>query len=807
MTDSSDGTDRNPGAAIAMWDAQDRLVWANGFFRGLIPALAPSVKPGLYFDSWVYRAHAAASLRSERAQWVRRLVAAHRAPAATLEVELAPGAWFDVREERLEDGGSLSCWIATGETRRLRRALRESEDRYRGLIEIVGDLVIVHGEGNILFVNGRGAELLGAAGPETLCGRPLASVLADAEADGRHDAPPEAGAETVFRRGDGTTLTLEVRGASFRDGARELVLLIARDVSARKGAEAAARGAEHRLAVALESVSDVVALFDSGDRLVLANRASRELEAPVGERWRPGVTYHSYLEAALAAGLYPDAAEDPRLWFEERMARHARPRGAVEVARTKGRWYRLSEHRLDDGGLISIATDITERRRSERHIQFLAHHDTLTNLPNRALFMDRLQQAIRQAGPGKRKVAVLMLDLDHFKHVNDNLGHAAGDRLLAEVADRLRACAGTGDTVARLGGDEFAIVQPLITSADAAATLAHQAVSALAEPARVDGHTLHTRASIGVTLFPDDARDAASLLRNADLALYRAKALARRAHRVAFYAEDLGRRAEERLAIAEGLRRALARDHLELHYQPKARLSDGRIVGGEALLRWRHPKHGLLLPGRFIAHAEASGLIVPIGEWALERACAQIGEWERENAPVVPIWINVSAAQFHDQALLEKVRASLASARLDPRLLGLEITESALMPDAHASGGTLDRLVALGIELAIDDFGTGYSSLNYLKQLPVGKLKIDRSFVQDIATNPLDSAIVRAIIHLGHSLGMHVLAEGVEEEAQSALLGDLGCDQIQGRLIGPPLPADEFARFLAARSGRREPRL
>ncbi len=591
----------------------------------------------------------------------------------------------------------------------------------------------------------------------------------------------------------------------FRDGERTLTLLIGRDVSAQKGAEAAARGAEHRLAAALESVSDVVALFDSDDRLVLANRASRRLEAPVGERWRPGVTYRDYLETALAAGLYPDAQDAPQTWFEDRLARHADPRGAVEIARQDGRWYRVSEHRLDDGGLLAIATDITERRHNERRIHFLAHHDALTRLPNRALFMDRLEQAIRQAARDSRKVAVSMLDLDGFKHVNDRFGHAAGDRLLVEVAARLHGCVRAGDTVARLGGDEFAIVQPLVSSVDQAAALAHRAVSVAGDPMILDGQTLQTGASVGVTLFPDDARDRDSLLRNADLALYRAKAMEGR--RVAFYAGELGRKAEERLAIADGLRRALAEDQLVLHYQPEVRLSDGMVIGGEALLRWRHPERGLLPPGGFIEHAEATGLIVPIGEWALSRACAQLGEWIGANAPTVPIWVNVSAAQFHDRALPDKVRAGLDRAGLEPHLLGLEITESALMPDALASRATLDRLVELGIELAIDDFGTGYSSLNYLKQLPVGKLKIDRSFVCDITTNPPDSAIARAIVHLGHSLGMHVLAEGVETEAQAALLGDLGCDQIQGRLIGPPLPADDFIRLVAVRSGRTEPRL
>ena len=788
-------------AALAVWDASDRLRWANRKFRDLIPPLAPSIGPGLHFDAWLWsavEADAVASARSDRKAWLARRAAGHRNPGAPFEVELAPGAWYRVREARLDEGGAVSCWTDIAAAVRERRAREASEQRFRDLIEFASDVVILFEDRRILFVNRSGAALLGADGPEALVGASVDSVLAPGWDTLLDNVSPATAAEIPFRALNGAALALEVRGMPLRDGPRTLTLLVARDVSAQRGAEAAARGAEHRLVAALESVTDVVALFDADDRLVLANRASRLLEAAVGERWRPGVAYRDYLEAALEAGLYPDAEGDRRAWFDERIARRAAPRGAVEIARQDGRWYRLSEHRLDDGGLLSIATDVTERRRDERRIEFLAHHDALTELPNRALFMDRLRQAVAQAARGSGKVAVLMLDLDNFKHVNDNLGHTAGDRLLVEVAGRLRRCVRASDTVARLGGDEFAVVQPLVSSPEQAAALAHRARAALSEPLEIDGRSVHAGASVGVTLFPDDADDLDALLRNADLALYRAKSNARRP--VAFYAEDLGRRAEERLAAVDGLRRALAEDRFELHYQPKARLSDGRIVGGEALLRWRHPERGLLLPAAFIAHAEAAGLIVPIGEWALDRACAQLGEWVQGGAPAVQIWVNVSAAQFQDQGLIDKVRGSLRERRVEPRLLGLEITESALMPDAPAAGATLDRLVELGVDLAIDDFGTGYSSLNYLKRLPVGKLKIDGSFVRGVTRDPLDSAIVGAIVHLGHSLGMHVLAEGVETASQSAALRDLGCDQIQGRLIGPPLPAEDFAGLVAARA-------
>jgi len=585
----------------------------------------------------------------------------------------------------------------------------------------------------------------------------------------------------------------------------DLVLVSGSDVTGLQAASVEAATAVERLAAAIEGVPELVALFDADDRLVRANRASRALETALGDAWRPGVAYETYLRAAVELGLYPQAEGRGEEWIAERLAQHRAPPGPVEIARQDERWLLVNEQRLADGSVISIASDITERKANEQQIRFLAHHDALTGLPNRTLFQDRLEQAIAQARRNGRKVAVLLLDLDHFKHINDNLGHLAGDRLLVEVAKRLRGCARSGDTVARLGGDEFAVVQTQLADADQAAALARRALAALSDPVVVDDQSLHTGASVGVTLFPDDAEEFSGLMKNADLALYRAKALAR--GRLEFYSSELSRQAQQRMEVAEGLRRALARGEFVLHYQPKIRLADGVVVGGEALLRWQSPERGLVSPSEFIAHAEATGLIMALGEWALDRTCAQLAEWARKGHLTVPIWVNVSAAQFRDKALLDKVRATLLGAGVEARMLGLEITESALMPDVAAATATLNRLVELGVELSIDDFGTGYSSLNYLKKFPVGKLKIDQSFVRDITSNPLDSAIARAIIHLGHSLGMHVLAEGVETTRQANLLSDLGCDEIQGRLVSAPLPADEFVRFVARAAGLREPRL
>lgn len=794
--------------AVAVWDRDDRLILFNRCYKDLIPELAADVRLGARFEALCYRAIEIGTVKSARADpkgWLKRRLATHGAPGDPFEVSLNDGRVFQVREARLPRGRTVTSWHdISGEARR-DRDLATSENRFHMLLELVGDPIFVLSNGKVAFVNQAGADLLAVSSRNDPVGYRFEDLLIREPGEEAEEDSNDAAPVSRFRTSDGRELWLETRIGEVEGEGRHYELVAIRDMTARLTAEAEAENARDSLAAALEGASETIALFDPDDRLVLANRASRDLESPVAEAWRPGISYEHYLRAAVAAELYPAAKGRDTEWMAERLAQRAASAGPVEIGRQDGRWLLLSEERLPDGGAISIGTDITARKLAEQRVHFLAHHDGLTGLPNRALFKDRLGQAISQASRAGRKVAVLLFDLDGFKHINDDLGHSAGDQLLIEVSSRLRACARGGDTVARLGGDEFAVIQPLVTGTEQASALAERAQAALAEPIVIDDQPIHTGASIGVTLYPDDARDIEGLMKDADLALYRAKDLT--GGQTAFYANELGKQAEKMLATGEGLRDALANDRFVLHYQPKVRLSDGVVVGGEALLRWNHPQRGLLSPAAFIEHAEATGLIRAIGEWAIDHTCGQISDWGRRGALLVPIWVNVSAAQFHDQSLLEKVRTTLLGAGVEPRMLGLEITETALMPDAAASAATLDRLVELGVELSIDDFGTGYSSLNYLKLFPVGKLKIDKSFVDDITRNPLDSAIARAIIHLGHSLGMHVLAEGVETEQQSNLLSDLGCDQIQGMLISPPLPADDFVHFVARNSGVREPRL
>jgi len=471
----------------------------------------------------------------------------------------------------------------------------------------------------------------------------------------------------------------------------------------------------------------------------------------------------------------------------------------VIAADGSARWLLFTHQALFDerGHLIeyqTVALDITDRKAADSRIEYLAHHDSLTGLPNRVLFRDHLEMAAAQADRSGNKVAVLMLDLDRFKNVNDALGHGAGDRLLTETSERLSDCVRAVDTVSRLGGDEFAIIQADIATGEQAAVLAQRVMQALAKPFDIDGHEIHSGTSIGITVYPDDGRALDQLLKNADMSLYRAKE--RERGTFDFYSLDLGRQAQERMEIAEGLAHAVEQNQFSLVYQPKFSAADQQIVSVEALIRWNHPTRGTMLPAAFIPIAESTGLILPIGEWVMRAACKQIKQWREADIPPIPLSINISAAQFRDQGLLAKVRDALATEGIAADLLEMEITEAALMRDAAAATERLNELVEIGVGISIDDFGTGYSSLNYLKQFPVRKLKIDRSFVSQIGEHEEDAAIARTITHLGHSLGLKVVGEGVETEAQLKILQKLGCDEVQGYLLGRPMAARDFVQFV-----------
>lgn len=450
--------------------------------------------------------------------------------------------------------------------------------------------------------------------------------------------------------------------------------------------------------------------------------------------------------------------------------------------------------------VLAFVEDIGEKRRAEQHIHYLAHFDALTGLPNRVLLFDRIGQASRQARRDGTKVAVLFIDLDRFKVINDSLGHSFGDEVLRSVARRLHAGLRESDTVGRLGGDEFLIVVPNLQEASDAAAVAEKVLSQLSSPFAVGGQSFVVSPSIGISLFPDDAEDAEGLIRCADIAMYNAKDAGRNAFR--FVTREMGARSRERLDLEAALRRALTSGELFLVYQPQVRISDGQVVGVEALLRWRHPEAGLIMPGRFLPIAEETGLVQAIGDWVLQEVCAQIRRWKNHIGLSVPVAVNVAAQQFRDGQLPAKVAAALAANDLEGWELEVEVTEGTLIDDIPAAVSTLRALKERGILIALDDFGTGYSSLSYLHRFPIDKLKIDRSFIHDLEQDGAGDSVPRAIVGLGRSLGLSVVAEGVETEAQLQLLRELRCESFQGYLFSRPVLPEELEPMLAVRAAR-----
>lgn len=450
----------------------------------------------------------------------------------------------------------------------------------------------------------------------------------------------------------------------------------------------------------------------------------------------------------------------------------------------------------EDRMFTCVLRDISDRKESEAKIRELALQDSLTGLANRNLFHRRLDDAIRMAQRLEKIVALLVLDLDHFKSINDNFGHPVGDALLKEVARRLEACCRKVDTVARLGGDEFAIILVNLEDSSAAAKLAERIIGSLSAQITVERCLLQTGTSVGISIYPHDDTDVDELLRKADLALYQAKAAGRGVCRL--YHEQLQSEARAQRILENDMRMALVRDEFLLYYQPQLDIAGRQIMGVEALIRWDHPDKGIVAPGGFISVAESSGLIDSIGKWVLRVACEQNKSWQDAGVPPFRVAVNISVRQFRDDGLVESVESILSDTGLDPQWLELEITESMMLSDVELAIEKLERLRDIGVNLAIDDFGTGYSSLSYLKRIPVQRLKIDQSFIQSLATDKSDAAITKAVIKMGHSLDISVLAEGVETETHLEYLKQNGCDEVQGFFFSRPLPAEDFQQWLIA---------
>jgi diguanylate cyclase (GGDEF)-like protein/PAS domain S-box-containing protein len=452
------------------------------------------------------------------------------------------------------------------------------------------------------------------------------------------------------------------------------------------------------------------------------------------------------------------------------------------------------DSRGEIAGVIGLIRDITARKKAEQQIEYQAYHDALTGLANRRLFNEHLSLALALAARRNCPVAVLFLDLDHFKLVNDTLGHTMGDVLLQEVAKRLKSCVREGDAVARVGGDEFTIVLQDLETRDAAAVVAQKVLRAIAAPIEMTGHRLYVTVSIGITIFPDDGADAETLLKNADNAMYRAKAEGRNTYQLSTH--ELSRSTQERMTLESGLHLAMEREEFEVWYQPQVDVETNAIIGMEALLRWRHPDRGIIAPADFISVAEERGYIVLIGDWVLRQACRQAREVRDKGLPDFRVAVNLSARQFREASLVTSVLAALKESDLAPNCLELEITESVAMENVALTLQLLRDLRAIGVTIAIDDFGTGHSSLSYLRQFPIDALKIDRAFVEDLPDRFEDAAIVKAVIALAAGLNLRVVAEGVETKAQLDFLREQGCREVQGYYFSYPVRGEELLRLL-----------
>jgi diguanylate cyclase (GGDEF)-like protein len=552
--------------------------------------------------------------------------------------------------------------------------------------------------------------------------------------------------------------------------------------------------AERRqLSIAVNNIPQGLILYDASARIIICNQPYLDMFGLSPDVAKPGCTMHRLIAHRKETGSFDGDVDEFCNAIIHKVSLGKATRQLAEAP--GGRAIEIINRPLKSGGWVATIEDITERRRADEKIAHLAHYDGLTDLPNRILFRERLERSLKAIRPGEQ-LAVLYIDIDEFKSVNDALGHAVGDELLKGVAERLRGCLREADVAARLGGDEFAVIQTAIKDRSETTQLVDEIHSAIRRPLECMGHLITTDASIGIALAPGDGVDLDQLLKNADLALYGAKGDGRRTYR--FFEAGMDQRARARRSLELELRQAISDGSLETYYQPVVNIEDDKISSCEALLRWRHPERGMISPAEFIPIAEDSGLINQLGLWVLNTACAEAATWPDH----VRVAVNVSPVQFRSPSLALNVAAALAACGLPASRLELEITEAVLIRDDEAALDMLHQLRKLGVRIALDDFGTGYSSLSYLQRFPFDKIKIDRSFIRDIAGPGASSSIVQAVVNIAAASDMTTTAEGVETEQQRNLLYILGCTEMQGYLFSPAISAAEVRRLLVSHRGR-----
>jgi diguanylate cyclase (GGDEF)-like protein/PAS domain S-box-containing protein len=690
-------------------------------------------------------------------------------------------------------GPLLGARIALAQRERELDALSSQLQHQSQILDQIEDSVITTDLLGYITGWNKGAErLFGYTAQEAIGQNILFLYVEDGEDTGPEDDPMlSGGREMVVRRrkksGEVFWASVTLSVARDRMGAPTALIGYVRDISERLIQE------EHlRLYGRIfEYSGEAILITDAQENILAVNRAFVE------------TTGYSAEEAiGNTPRMLRSGKHGPEFYEEMWQALHARGHWQGELwnrhkdGRVLPKWANISTVKNGEGEIthyFATFSDISERVAAEERIRQLAFYDSLTGLPNRATLYSLVEQALAMAHRNKRSGALMFIDLDRFKYVNDTLGHGAGDELIRRVAARFKTCLRSSDVIARLGGDEFVIALLDITQAEDASIVARKILAIFASPFLLEGHEISISASIGISVYPGDGMTVEELIKHADIAMYRAKDQGRNAFM--FYSDDMNVRSLEKLELESSLRRALDRQELLLHFQPQADIHSGEMVGAEVLVRWQHPELGMVPPGQFIPLAEETGLIVPIGQWVMDRAVAQNHAWHEDGLPIVKLAVNLSAQQFR-LPLVEEVSRVLARHGLPHRFLELEITESMVMNNVERVIAMLKDLSALSVPMSLDDFGTGYSSLSYLKRFPIDKLKIDQSFVRELPYNPDDVAIARAIIAMGKSLGLKVIAEGVETREQLEFLRREGCDEIQGYLFSRPLPAEDFCRFL-----------
>jgi diguanylate cyclase (GGDEF)-like protein/PAS domain S-box-containing protein len=687
--------------------------------------------------------------------------------------------------------------LAEGQ-RKVQASLDSAEHRYRQLIEIAPDAIFVHSDWRIILVNPAMLRLFRAANPEQLLGHDVLELVAPRSRELVRERighlydnqQPVPLTEVEYQRTDGTPFNAEVTAVSFIYAGRPAAQVVARDTTERRNAELALHESEARFRSLTELSSDWYWEQDRELRMSFLSRGFARSSGTTSDKMLGKRRWEEPNRLPLSGS-----------WDEHRTTLEARkPFRDFEYVRTgddgRRHYVSLSGEPVFDAagefrGYRGVGKNITERKNAEEKLEQLAQFDAVTGLPNRNLLQERLEHAIAQARRRSRGAGVLFVDLDRFKLVNDTHGHHVGDQLLAQVGRRLKDCVRRDDTVARPGGDEFAVVITDLARPDDAAFVARKILDSFAAPFDLGGRETFITASIGLAAFPNDGKDAETLLKCADVAMYRAKESSR--NTFCFYTAEMNERAASKLQLNTDLRRALERREFSLHYQPKVNLATGAMIGMEALLRWKHAERGMVPPLEFIPALEDSGLIVEVGDWVLGEACRQLREWTRAGLQLTPVAVNLSARQFRRRDLDQVIRRVLAEHGVSPALMELEITESSLMDDPKDAIRQLQALREAGLRISVDDFGTGYSSLAYLTRLPVSTLKIDRAFVNAATTEPGSAAIVKMVIDMAQRLNFDVVAEGIETDAHVAFLRQHGCGQGQGYHFGRPIPAEAMA--------------